>query len=200
MQPTSGGSLIQWNNGFVNANEIVFNADYNNGEKMTRISYGTKIAAMTALAETQVMGNVYVPQLTCNNGSFTIGLGAPNSKISLLLNGIYIPMSGGIAVPSNIPVQVIITGPAVLNTAYVNNITTYTVNYWEASIVLSTDQLISGINAGMLSGATKTSGSIIISSASNVNLYQIILNNLQSNLMPVQFVPQNMVTSNPATL
>ena len=199
IQPSSGSSLILWKNGYVNANEIVFNADYNNGEKMSRASYGTKITSITTLAETQVLGNVYVPQLSCNNGSFTIDLGTTRTNSSLLLNGTYIPMSGAIAVP-NVPVQVIITGPAQLNSAYVSNITTYTMNYWEASIILNTDQLISGINAGMLSGAIRTSGTIIISGTSNANLYQIILNNLQNNLMPVQFVPQNMVTSNSAAL
>ena len=146
-----------------------------------------------------MLGNVYVPQLSCNNGSFTIDLGTTRTNSSLLLNGTYIPMSGAIAVP-NVPVQVIITGPAQLNSAYVSNITTYTMNYWEASIILNTYQLISGINAGMLSGAIRTSGTIIISGTSNANLYQIILNNLQNNLMPVQFVPQNMVTSNSAAL
>jgi hypothetical protein len=198
IQTASAMSLIQWNNGYVNADYFVFIAARKNGNNMTQVSYGTKTTKRINLGETQVLGNVYVPRLVCDHAAFDIGLDTMKAGYSLLLNGSYTTMSGTMPPMGKVPVQVIINAPVDLNTIWINNVTTYTANYWDAAIEFSTDQLINGITPDMLDYATLTSGAIIISSTSNPTLYQIIINNLQNNVMPVLFASQNIVTSNPS--
>jgi hypothetical protein len=56
--------------------------------------------------------------------------------------------------------------------------------------MLGLDQLMSGINAGIMSAATITDGKILITSTNNSNLYNMILANLQHNTINVQFGTQ----------
>ena len=192
---SGSGALIKWNNGYLNADQIVFNATYNNGNEITQVSYGTKITQAINLFATKAMGIVNVPKLACNHASFVVGLDPVNSNYALFINGTYNKVGVGFNPTANyVPVQVVINEPVNLNSIWINNVTTMVTSNWEAVITLSTDQLISGIDAAMMNSATMTNGTIIISGAYNANLYQIILNNLQNNLMPVEFTPVSLYT------
>ena len=168
---SGSGALINWNNGYLNADQIVFNASYNNGNDIIQVSYGTKITQAINLFGIKAMGIVNVPRLACNHASFVVGLDPANSNYALLMNGTYDKVSIGFNPTINsIPVQVVINDPVSLSSVWINNVTTMETGSWQAVITLSSEQLIDGIDATMMNNATITNGTIIISNTYNTDL------------------------------
>lgn len=195
IQPSTPGSLIQWNNGYINANGIVFNGVRRSGNAVIQLRYGTLIAQKVCLPDTKLLGNVYAPALKYDHAGFTVSLDRNGLKHSLILNGMYFKHHD-IGPPTVIPVQLIIDGPVDLNTAWLNDAPNGIVRYWDALIELSTDQLSSGIDVNMMNSATLTAGIILISNNTNISLYDIVIGNLQNNLMVAQLSPQDISTPN----
>ncbi len=190
--PSTPSSIIIWNSGSVHANEIIFNAVRKNGNALIQSRFGTMTGQSVGLSDTKIMGNVYAPATKYDHGSFTIGLDTVKGTSSLTLSGSYY-RSGSIPAPV-IPVQVMINEPVNLNTIWIYNAPNGIAMYWDALIELSTDQLISGINADMINNATLTDGVLLITNTSNKNLYDIIVGNLQNNVMQAQFSVQDIST------
>jgi hypothetical protein len=203
--PAPGG-LIQWTDGYLNANQLIFNATHENGNALSRQIFETSVQKHIPILSPAVtpLGSVQIPQINCYGASFTIGLGSLENVTasgsesdpathSFFLSGSFYSVSlphsisGSAMLPGHvIPVQVIIDGPVELNTIWLNNILINQASY-SAVIEFNLDQLTNGITADMMNNTIKTGNTIFITKACNQNLYQVILNNLQDNITPVQF-------------
>ena len=194
----NGGSLIQWNSGYLNTTEFVFNATHKNGNELTQQRFGTRAAYKIMFFDTKVLGDVYVPKTNCDYASFTVSLDTSNGNYAMRLYGIYNLYGTAIPPVGVMPVQLTINEPVDLNSVWINNVTTGMVSYWSAIIELSPDLLVNGIDQDMMNAAEVTDGMIKITSTSNKNLYQAIINNLQNHSMQVQCIPQLISTPHPS--
>jgi len=183
------GSLVKWDKGYATASAILFNGTHYNGEMIVREQFAAKDGKTVVLFGTPVLGSVNVPYNAFSSVSATIQLNPLNENNALFLSGVHYIVQTGPSdnpVPINtIPVQVMISDPIMLGSAWIDNVTINQPSY-TAILSLDLSQLTNGILPRMLEIATATNGVVIISSTSNQNLYGIIVKNLQSNVMTMQ--------------
>ena len=187
-------SLVQWNSGYINIRELIFNATHQIGNALRRDRYETEVQLTATLFHTTMLGALKVPEIQCPHASFTLGLSALPIRragasiappdYSLMLSGTYSNVT--YLRPALIPVQVIISDPIELNTVWLSNVVINKTSY-TAVIELNLDKLTNSITTGMMNNAVITNGTIFITSVSNQNLYEIIVNNLQGNNMNARF-------------
>jgi hypothetical protein len=115
-------------------------------------------------------GNITLPDGNYSEIELKISVNGTTSTPALELNGIY---NNG---TTDIPVSFRITTPLLIK-AEKNNVD-ITGGSFTAVTELNLSLYTTGITQSMLNGATQTGGTIVISSASNANLYNIILNNI----------------------
>jgi hypothetical protein len=86
----------------------------------------------------------------------------------------------------NIPVQFIIDQPIELKAKWMSPVTITSTTDYLSMLNLSLAQFANGIDTNLLSTLTPTNGVIVISSTSNQQVYNMIMNNLE-NFMKVKF-------------
>ncbi len=193
------GSNFQWNFGYANVSALAFDVTYQVGNSFRRTSYGAPVAKCINFFQPTSPGSVKIPARSMDNVSFAMTFVPAQSQTSyaFYLSGAYVKVNTLPYSPiTSIPLRVIINEPVEMNSVWIALRQTYKINYF-ATIELSMDKLMSGINTNMMNAATLTNGSIEISSTSNQNLYAIILNNLQGNNMNVHFWVPEKITINP---
>ena len=207
------GALIKWDAGTITTNELIFNGANNYGEIMTQQQYIANDDRILNLFGTPVLGTVNVPYKMFSSASLTVelapipnlessetGINHPEETNSLMLTGVCNIISPGAADRSSqtgimppmqsIPVTLIVKQRIALNSVWVNNVTVNNPGY-TANLSLDLGQITNGITLAMLENAQMTNGTIVISGASNPDLYTMIMNNLQNITMSLELDPQN---------
>ena len=186
--PAAAGSIFQWTAGYINTQKIIFNATKNNGNYILQKQYETWTVHTMNILPGANIGALKVPALTCDHASFTVELGRSETTSALLLRGTFTEM--GQNMPNRqVPFQVVVDETVDINTVWLANASISKTNY-VAAIQFSLDQLMAGIDAGMMLSADATDGTVLITNTSNQNLYSIIIGNLQNGTSNVQFWPE----------
>lgn len=167
IQRTDAAS-IQWTAGTATPASIKFEAKKNASEIEFTSTAGQQVNLFNVAQSS--FGNMTLPDGTYNEIELKIQLDGSASVPALELSGIY---NNGTA---NIPVVFRITTPLQIKTE--SNNVTVTGGAFTAITALNLASFTTGISQAMLNSATQTGGSIVISSSSNANLYNIIISNI----------------------
>ena len=166
----SPGTIL-WNSGSAYATQVKLEAKQNGTEVEFKTTTPRLIDPFAPVAGT--MGNVTLPAGTYTELEFKISLDQNGSTPALVLNGQYTNASNTV-----IPVQFVLNSAFILKSEQ-NNITVTANGSITALTTLDMSLISNGITQAMLNSATVSGGKIIISALSNINLYNIIINNLQ---------------------
>ena len=164
----ASGNIV-WVSGFGNASEVKFEGKAPSGEIEYKSTIQQRIDLFSGVSN---LGNLTLPAGTYNEVEFEVKLNPTATEPALLLNGTY--TSTGAAVP----IIFRIAAPIEIETE-VNNVTVVANNGYNALTTLNLSLLTRGMTQAMLDNAVRTNGTILINSLSNVDLYNIILNNLK---------------------
>ena len=164
----ASGNIV-WVSGFGNASEVKFEGKAPSGEIEYKSTIQQRIDLFSGVSN---LGNLTLPAGTYNEVEFEVKLNPTATEPALLLNGTY--TSTGAA----IPIIFRIAAPIEIETE-VNNVTVVANNGYNALTTLNLSLLTRGMTQAMLDNAVRTNGTILINSLSNVDLYNIILNNLK---------------------
>ena len=160
---------IVWTSGFGNASEVKFEGKGPSGEIEYKSNVQQRIDLFSGIF---TLGNVTLPAGSYKEVEFKVELNPTATEPALLLNGTY-TSTGPV-----IPIIFRIAAPLEIKTE-INNVTVVANNGYNALTTLNLSLLTRGITQTMLDNAVKTNGTILINSSSNVDLYNIILNNLK---------------------
>ena len=164
----AAGNIV-WTSGYGNASEVKFEGKAPSGELEYKTTVQQRIDLFSGIS---TLGNVTLPPGSYQEVEFEVKLNPTATEPALLLNGTY--TSTGPA----IPIVFRIATPLEIETE-LNNVTVLANNGYNALTTLNLSLLTRGISQTMLDNAVKTNGTILINSSSNVDLYNIILNNLK---------------------
>jgi hypothetical protein len=164
----TNAATIQWTAGTATPASIKFEAKKDATEIEFTSASGQQVNLFTVAQST--FGSLTLPDGTYNEIELKIQLDGSTTLPALELNGTY---NNGTA---NIPVVLKVTSPLLIK-AEKNNVA-IAGGAFTAVTSLDLSSFSTGISQAMMNGATLTSGSIIISSASNANLYNIIITNI----------------------
>ena len=164
----AAGNIV-WTSGYGNASEVKFEGKAPSGEIEYKTTVQQRIDLFSGIS---TLGNVTLPPGSYQEVEFEVKLNPTATEPALLLNGTY--TSTGPA----IPIVFRIATPLEIETE-LNNVTVLANNGYNALTTLNLSLLTRGISQTMLDNAVKTNGTILINSSSNVDLYNIILNNLK---------------------
>lgn len=157
-----------WTSGYAYATEIKFEAESRNVEVEFKSQIPQRIDLFSGIVN---LGNITLPAGTYDEVEFEVTLNSSASNAAFELNGQF--TSGS----TTTPVIFKVLGEMEVETERDNVVITDN-NGYKALTTLNLSLLTTGITESMLNNATRTNGTIIISSTSNVNIYNIILNNL----------------------
>ena len=164
----ASGNIV-WVSGYGNASEVKFEGKGPSGEIEYKTTVQQRIDLFSGIS---TLGNVTLPPGSYQEVEFEVKLNPTTTEPALLLNGTY--TSTGPA----IPIVFRIATPLEIETE-LNNVNVVANNGYNALTTLNLSLLTRGITQTMLDNAVKTNGTILINSLSNVDLYNIILNNLK---------------------
>lgn len=155
-------ATVTWQSGFVNANLIKFEAK----QGANQVEFKSNVQRHIDLfALPTDIGNISVPAGTYDETEFKIFI-APNSGE---------PAFQLLGTVNNMPVTFKVDNSNLIKAEQ------HQVVLSDSNVALTTldlSGLTQGVSAADFASATQTGGTIIISSASNVNLYNAILNNI----------------------
>jgi hypothetical protein len=159
---------IQWISGYGYATEIKFEAEANNREVEFRTQIPQRIDLFTGIT---TLGNITLPPGTYDEVEFKVELNANGSNSAFEVSGQF--TSGSTITP----VVFSVNTPLEIETEK-NNVVITDNNSYSALTTLDLSLLTRGVTESMLNNAVRTNGTILITSAINANIYNIILNNL----------------------
>lgn len=161
--------IITWSSANAMPNQVKFEATQGSSE----IEYKSNNSAAIDLLSTDTtgFGSFTLPAGTYSEVELKIELNASGSTPALQLNGSY---SDGTV---TIPVTFSLNENLELKTES-HDVTTTASSSFLAVTSIDLSAITSGITASMITGATLTGGTLIISSSSNSDLYDIIKTNL----------------------
>ena len=162
---------IVWTSGYGNATEVKFDAKGPSGDVEYKSSSNQRIDLFSGISS---LSNVTLPAGTYKEVEFKVELNPTATEPALLLNGNY--SSTGPAVP----IIFSISTPLEIETE-MNDVTVANNSSYKALTDLNLSTLTTGITQNMIDNASKTNGSIIINSSSNVSLYNIIIANFKAS-------------------
>lgn len=170
---------VQWNSGYAWVKEIEFEAekDGNNsgsGNNNSEIEFKTETRQKIDLfAPVSALGTIQVPQGTYDEIKFEVEVFPNNGEAAFLLNGSY--TNNGVTTPVTFRIDLPVEVETKKDNFTISNSASYT-----AVTTFDLSLLTQGITAAMLDAATRTNGVIVISSTSNVNLYDTIFDRLRN--------------------
>jgi hypothetical protein len=166
----NSNSSLTWTSGNATISEIDFEAESNNSE----IEYELKNAVNVNLFNlSPILGNITIPDGTYNEVELKLELKkSTTAAIPLTLKGMYTNANA-----VKIPVEFYFNEDFEIEVEAENLVVSGTNDYL-GLINVQLNKFLTNVSSSDLDGATKTNGTIIISSTSNVNLY----NKLKSNL------------------
>jgi hypothetical protein len=166
---TTSGTL-QWISGSGSATEVKFEAKMNGLEIEHKSQTAQKVDLMTSI---NTLGTVTLAPGTYSEVEFKVEL-TPGTDAALELNGQF--TSGGVSTPVVFKVNAPLELKNEINNVVVTDNSTY------AAVTTIDLSLISrGITEAMLNSATRTGGTIVISSTSNAGLYNTMINNIHDS-------------------
>ena len=185
-------ALVNWEKGYISVGEIFFNGNRPNDNMIRPEKYTGQIFKTFRIGGTSTLGSVAVAPSMYVGISAGIQLTPNLTNTSLLLAGTMMPGN-----KFQLPVELLVDQALVLNSKWVENTLINQPAYTE-TILLDLSQMMNGLDETSFQNAQQTNGMIIISGTSNVNLYNIIVSNLQNDLLNMQIAPsQNQVVTNP---
>ena len=161
------GSL-QWTSGFASASQIKLEGKSSGSEVEFKANNVQHVDLFASVAAT--LGNVTLPAGTYTEVEFKIELNPNGNDPALELDGTF-TNSVGVAKPVVFKVNSLLEIKAEQNNVTVDNSNTTALTTLDLSL------LTGGISQALLNAATVTNGTIVISSSSNTNLYNIIIAN-----------------------
>ena len=162
---------IQWTSGFGNTTEVKFEAKINSQEIERKSQAAQKVDLFAAI---NTLGNITLAPGTYNEVEFKVELNPSGSEGSLELNGQF--TRGGVTTPVAFKIAV----PVELKNEKSNVVVTDNSTY-KAITTIDLSLITKGITESMLNSAVKTNGTILISSAVNSNIYNILVSNLHDS-------------------
>jgi hypothetical protein len=164
-------NTILWTSGSAYATQVKLEANQNASQVEFKSTTPHQIDLFASVAGT--LGNISIPAGTYTELELKIALTQNGSTPSMELNGSYTNAANVVT-----PVVFDLNAAFELKTEQ-NNVTVTGNTSLTALTTLNLSLVSSGITQAMLNSATVSGGKIIISSSSNINLYNIIVNNLQ---------------------
>jgi hypothetical protein len=162
---------IQWTSGYGYATKIKFEAKINNQEIEHESNIAQKLDLFSAIT---TLGSITLPPGTYSEVEFEVDLNPTATDAALELNGQY--TSGGISTP----VTFRVTSPLELENEK-NNVVVTDNNSFKALTTIDLSLITRGVTESMLNSAVRTNGTILITSAINSNIYNILVNNLHDS-------------------
>ncbi|RYY99905.1 MAG: hypothetical protein EOO11_03415 [Chitinophagaceae bacterium] len=164
------GGTLTWTAGTASANAIKFEAERGS----TEVEYGSSVQQTIDLfAANTSLGSITLDSGTYREVEFKAFLAPNGAAPALELRGSY--TSNGTTTPVTFRAE-----EAVLLKAEKHNVTLSGATSYEATAPINLQAVAQGISASALDNATRTGGSILITSSSNGTLYQALLRNLRS--------------------
>lgn len=160
---------VQWTSGSATANQLKFEAKNGSAEVEFKSFVQQSINLFNA---STAFGNISLPAGTYSEVEFYAQLSPANNNPALELKGTY---TNG-ASTSNITFRV---NESVLFKAEKNNVA-ITSGANNVVVPVNLTLIMQGVSQAALNAATTNNGEIIISSTSNANLYNIMVNNLRN--------------------
>jgi len=167
LQRTNAAS-VQWNSGIATPTSVKLEAKRNT----TEIEYTSTANQQVNLfnISQSTFGNITLQDGTYTEIETKIQLNGSNANPALQLNGTYNNGTG------NVPVTFMVTTPLLIKTESSN--VAVSGGSFTAVTALNLSSIMSGISQAAMNAATLTGGAIVISSASNANLYNTIITNI----------------------
>ena len=162
---------IQWTSGYGSATEVKFEAKLNNSEIEHQSQTAQKIDLFSAI---NTLGDITLTPGTYSEVEFKVELNPAGTDAALELNGQY--TSGGVTTP----VTFRVTAPLELKNEK-NNVVVTDNSTYKAITTLDLSLITTGVTQTMLNSAVRTNGTILITSAINANIYNLIINNLHDS-------------------
>jgi hypothetical protein len=167
---TTTGNL-SWTSGSAYATEVKFEAKKDSKEVEFKSQSPQLIDLFVPLV---TLGTITLDPGTYSEVEFEVELTPSGSNSALELNGQY--TSGTVTTP----VKFTVISPLELKNEK-NNVVVTDNNSYKALTTLNLSLITKGVTEAMLNSAVRTSGTILISSTSNANIYNIILANLHDS-------------------
>jgi hypothetical protein len=167
LQRTNAAS-IQWTSGTATPSAVKFEAKQGLSEVEFTSTAGQTVDLFN-IAQSS-FGNITLADGTYNEIEFKISLNGTTASPALELNGTF---DNGTVIT---PVSFRVTAPLLIKTEK-NNVAISSGSF-TAVTELNLAVYATGISQAMMNSATWTGGTIVISSASNANLYNIIVSNI----------------------
>lgn len=169
----AGPGTILWTSGSAYASQVKMEAKQNASE----LEFKSVTPHLVDLFGSVVagMGNITLPAGTYTEVEFKITLSQNGATPAMELNGQYTNAASVVT-----PVVFTLNTLQLLKTEQ-SNVTVTSNSNFTALTTINLAFVSAGITQAMLNSATVTSGKIMISSSSNTNLYNIIVNNLQQS-------------------
>ena len=165
-RPSGTLGTLNWTSGFAHATEIEFEAEQENREIEFTSTANQRIDLFTPFSS---LGFVNIAPGFYKEVEFEINFAATANNPTLELIGTF----------DNTPIILRIITPIEFEAEY-EDVTIRNGDNFTASFALNLSLLTVGITDAALRNATRTNGDIVISSNSNVVLYNIIINNLNN--------------------
>ena len=167
---TTSGNIL-WTSGSAYATEVKFEAKKDNNEVEFKSQTAQLIDIFLPVA---TLSTITLNPGTYSEVEFEVELNPSGSNPALELNGQY--TSG----PVTTPVKFTVNSPLELKNEK-NNVVVTDNNSYKALTTLNLSLITTGVTETMLNNAVRTGGTILISSTSNSNIYNIILANLHDS-------------------
>lgn len=167
----TAGSSITWTTATASPTMIKLEAKVGTSEVEYKTTNNVSIDLHASTAS--YFGSFSLPAGTYNEVELKITL-AKGSSPAMALAGNYTSSTG------TVPVKFEVNEAVMLKTE-THNITLTDSASFTSITTFDLSALMSGITESMLSGATLTGGTLVISASSNVSLYNIILNNFKND-------------------
>lgn len=162
----TSGSVINWTNAFANTTEIRFEVE----KDSTEIEFTSDALKKVDLFSTQsTLGNIVVPPGLYSEVEFEIELASTPIEGALELKGTY----------NGTPITFKVGGIYEIETER-ENVTIADGKSYSSLTALNLSLLTQGVTEAMLTNAILTNGEIVLSSSSNNNIYEVMLNNLHN--------------------
>jgi hypothetical protein len=162
---------IQWTSGFGSATEIKFEAKLNGNEMEQKSQTVQKVDLFSAIS---TLGNITLAPGTYSEVEFKVELNPTGTDAAMELSGQY--TSGGVTTP----VVFRVTDALELKNEKSNVVVTDNSAY-KAITTIDLSLITTGVTQSMLNSAIKTNGTILITSAINPGIYNILLSNLHNS-------------------
>ena len=167
---TTSGNIV-WTSGSAYATEVKFEAKKDNNEVEFKSQTAQLIDIFLPVA---TLSTITLNPGTYSEVEFEVELNPNGNNPALELNGQY--TSGLVTTP----VKFTVNSPLELKNEK-NNVVVTDNNSYKALTTLNLSLITTGVTETMLNSAVLTSGTILISSTSNANIYNIILANIHDS-------------------